>query len=99
MNPASGFGFRVVFSIFSGLLLTGSFPKVGVDWLAWFALVPLLISLRNVSLTEGFRTGFLAGLFHYFTLTYWLVYTMKTYGNLPMYVCIPLYSSVEFLSF
>lgn len=90
LNPAFSFGVRVIFSLFSGLLLTASFPKIGADWLAWFALVPLLFSLRNVSSKEGFRAGFLAGLSHYFTLTYWLVYTMKTYGNLPMHVCIPL---------
>jgi len=79
---------NTILAILSGLLLTGSFPKIGIDWLAWFALIPLLISLKNSSLTNSFRLGFIAGLAHYTTLAYWLVYTMQTYGNLPFYLCV-----------
>ena len=79
---------NIVLAVLSGLLLTGSFPKIGIDWLAWFALVPLLISLKDSSLTNSFRLGFIAGLVHYSTLAYWLVYTMQTYGNLPLYLCV-----------
>lgn len=78
-----------VLAISCGLLLTGAFPKIGIDWLAWIALVPLLLSLRNVSWKERFRLGFTAGLVHYMTLVYWVAYTMKIYGELPLYVCIP----------
>ncbi len=74
----------------SGVLLTLSFPKTSLDWLAWIALVPLLTALKDVSAKESFRLGFIAGIAHYLTLTYWLVYTMKTYGQLPLYLCIPL---------
>lgn len=80
---------KIVLALFSGLLLTGAFPKIGIDRLAWIALVPLLLSLRNVSLTERFRLGFIAGLIHYLTLVYWVAYTMKVYGELPLYLCIP----------
>ncbi|MDM8526547.1 apolipoprotein N-acyltransferase [Desulfococcaceae bacterium HSG8] len=80
---------RIFFSALSGLLLTGAFPNIGFDWLAWFALVPLMFCLRDISLKEGFQFGFITGLTHYLTLTYWVVYTMKTYGYLPMYLCIP----------
>ncbi len=80
---------KIILAIVSGLLLTGSFPKIGVDLLAWFAIVPLLVALRNLSFKNGFRLGFLSGLVHYLTLMYWLVYTMKTYGHLPLYLCIP----------
>jgi len=79
---------NIILAVLSGLLLTGSFPKIGIDWLAWFALVPLLISLKNSSLANSFRLGFIAGLAHYATLAYWLVYTMQTYGNLPLYLCV-----------
>ena len=72
----------------SGLLLTGSFPKVGLDWLAWFALVPLLIALVNLSARESFRMGFITGLIHYLTLLYWVVPVMRTYGYLPWYLSI-----------
>ncbi len=61
-----------------------------MDGLVWFALVPLLWSLRDVSCKEGFRLGFIAGLVHYLGLVYWLVYTMQTYGGLPVYLSVPL---------
>ena len=65
-----------------------AFPKIGLSWLAWFALVPLLIAIRNLSLKNSFYIGFSAGLAHYLTLVYWLVYTMNTYGHLPIYLCV-----------
>lgn len=74
----------------TGLLLTGAFPRTGLDGLAWFALLPLLWALRDVSGKEGFRLGFIAGLVHYSGLVYWLVYTMQTYGGLPVYLSVPL---------
>ncbi|MDO9567056.1 MAG: apolipoprotein N-acyltransferase [Candidatus Desulfaltia sp.] len=79
---------KLCLAILSGLLLTGSFPKIGFSMLAWFALVPLLVALRNLSPKRGFILGFIAGLVHYLTLLYWLVYTMHTYGNLPMALCM-----------
>ena len=78
------------FPILSGLLLTAAFPKIGADWLAWFALIPLLFALKDCSVKEGLGMGFLAGLAHYLTLLYWLVYTMQIYGELPLYLCVPL---------
>ena len=80
---------KIALAIFSGLLLTAAFPKIGIVWLAWIALVPLLLSLRNVSWKERFRFGFITGLAHYMTLVYWVAYTMKIYGELPLYLCIP----------
>ncbi len=80
---------KIISAVASGLLLTGSFPKIGIYWLAWLAFVPLLAALRNLSFKNGFRLGFLAGLVHYLTLIYWLSCTMKTYGHLPLYLCVP----------
>jgi len=79
---------KIALAILSGLLLTGSFPKVNFSWLAWFAFVPLLISLRDLSFKKSFFLGFLAGLTHYITLVYWLIHTMRTYGHLPWYLCV-----------
>lgn len=74
----------------SGLLLTVSFPKFDLEWAAWFALVPLLYAVRDLRWSGGFRLGFICGLVHYLTLVYWLVHTMQTYGNLPIYLAAPL---------
>ncbi len=81
---------KIALSLLSGLLLTLSFPKTNLDWLAWIALIPLLTALKDVSAKESFRLGFIAGIAHYLTLAYWLVYTMKVYGQLPLYLCVPL---------
>jgi apolipoprotein N-acyltransferase len=77
-------------AILSGFLLTLSFPKANVSWLTWFALVPLLAALRNLSPKNGFYLGLCAGLAHYLTLVYWLAYTMSTYGHLPLYASVPI---------
>ncbi len=70
------------------MLLTGAFPKIGLAWLAWFALVPLLYAIRDQSAGSGFRLGFITGLVHYLSLLYWLVPVMRTYGYLPAYLSI-----------
>ncbi len=80
---------KIFLAASSGFLLTLSFPKAGISWLAWFALVPLLVALRNLSAKNGFILGLCAGLVHFITLVYWLAYTMTTYGNLPFYVSVP----------
>ena len=75
---------------FSGLLLTASFPSIGLSWLAWIALIPLMISLQGQSLKNGFRLGLLTGGVHYLTLLYWLVHTLMTFGHLPFYLSVPI---------
>ena len=87
---------RGLLAVLSGLLLTASFPLPGISWLSWIALVPLLISLRDLGARDGFRMGLLAGLVHYMTLLYWLAYTMVTYGNFSLLTSI---SVLFFLSF
>lgn len=73
----------------SGLLLTAACPDLDLNWLAWIALVPLMAALRAASGRTAFRRGMIAGMVHYMTLIYWLVYTMRTYGGLPWYLAVP----------
>jgi apolipoprotein N-acyltransferase len=80
----------------SGFLLTLSFPKIGVSFLAWFALVPLLAASRDLSVKNSFFFGLLTGLIHYLTLIYWLAHTMSTYGHLPFYVSLPVLFLLSF---
>ena len=51
---------NILIAALSGLLLTGAFPKIGLDWLAWFALVPLLYALKD----QTCRGRFSSGLYH-----------------------------------
>ncbi len=68
----------------SGLVLTGSFPKLDWGFLAWIALVPLFCAIRDELPSEGFKLGFLAGLVHYITLLYWISGVMVTYGQMSI---------------
>ena len=73
---------ETVLAATSGLLLTASFPSIGLGLIAWTAFVPLFYSIRDVSPSTGFKLGFLAGLMHYVTLLYWIVGVMHRYGQL-----------------
>ncbi len=66
----------------SGLLLTLSFPRAGLAYLAFFALVPWLISLPSLTLKQSFFSGLMAGLSHFITLIYWIIPTLHIYGGL-----------------
>jgi len=79
---------QVAFACLSGLLLTTSFPVLGNGAVAWFALVPFFIALRNLSAFDGFRIGFLTGIVHYLTLLYWFVPFLNTYGPFPVVLCM-----------
>jgi apolipoprotein N-acyltransferase len=80
---------RMTAAALSGLLLTGAFPKVGFDLLAWGALVPLLWAVDGARLASAFRIGFVFGLAHFLSLVYWVVGTMQTYGGLPLALAFP----------
>jgi apolipoprotein N-acyltransferase len=79
---------NIAWAILSGVLLTGAFPKIGIDWLAWFALVPLLYAIRDLPAGAAFRVGFITGLVHFLSLLYWLVPVMRTYGYLPILLSV-----------
>lgn len=79
----------VFFAALSGLLATGAFPDVGIAPLAWICLAPLLAAINGRSPGRSFRLGVVAGLAHYLTLLYWVVYTMQVYGHLPLALCLP----------
>jgi apolipoprotein N-acyltransferase len=74
----------------TGFLLFLAFPgAVGFGPVAWVALVPLLLAIRNVSPGRAARLGLLAGMIHYVTLLYWVVIVLGRYGNLPFWVSVP----------
>ena len=79
---------NILLAALSGILLTGAFPKIGLDWLIWFALLPLLYALKEMPVRSAFGMGFVTGLIHFLSLLYWLVPVMRTYGYLPAYLSI-----------
>ena len=75
---------KALFAAASGLLMAATFPNIGLSWFAWVGMVPLLITLRGVSIKHSMQLGFLAGFFHYLGLVYWVAFTMRTYGHLSL---------------
>lgn len=70
-------------AVCSGLLLTVCFPRTGLAFAAWVALIPLLYLAARNQPPACFTLGWLAGLFHGLSLLYWITYVVSRYGNLP----------------
>ncbi len=66
----------------SGLMLTLAFPNTGWYLLAFFALVPWMISIKTLSVKESITSAFFMGMTHYLTLIYWIIPTVHVYGQL-----------------
>ncbi len=75
-------------SLFSGVLLVFSFPNFDLEFLAWFALVPLFYSIEGKGLFHGFLLGFLSGIVSFLGILYWITVAVHTYGNVPFLVSI-----------
>ena len=78
-------------SITSGILIALSFPNPSLSFLAWVALIPLLIALEESSPRTAFRIGLTCGITAYAFILYWLNIVFTQYGHLPWSVSIPLY--------
>jgi apolipoprotein N-acyltransferase len=88
MKITTPFRSKRTLAMVSGVALTASFAPIQLDWIAWFALVPLLKSLDGECPSRAFSLGFIAGLTHYLTLLYWIVPTLQNYGQLHVSVSI-----------
>jgi apolipoprotein N-acyltransferase len=75
-------------AVCSGLLLTACFPRIGLAFVAWGALIPLLYLAGQNNPPACFTLGWLAGLFHSLSLLYWITYVVNRYGNLPFAVSL-----------
>ena len=73
---------KILYAILTGSLLTASFPPGKLEWISWFALVPLFMAIYNESRSNSFKLGMIAGITHYLTLIYWIIVVLNTYGGL-----------------
>ncbi len=62
---------NIFLALFSALLLILCFPRFDFEYLAWFALVPLLVSIRDKGLKTAFALCFVAGIIFYMGVFYW----------------------------
>jgi apolipoprotein N-acyltransferase len=82
---------RGILSIASGILIALSFPTPGLSFLAWVAIIPLLVALEGSAPRTAFRIGFTCGITAYAFILYWLNIVFTQYGHLPWAVSIPVY--------
>ncbi|HEX2240260.1 MAG TPA: apolipoprotein N-acyltransferase [Actinomycetota bacterium] len=68
--PARGRAFAA--ALFSGVALTFAFPEPDLFFVAWFALVPLIIIARRATPGRGAALAFVFGLGFFGTLLYWI---------------------------
>ncbi len=76
---------HLVLPLLSGVLGALCFPKVNQGYLAWIALVPLILYLVHCSRTsEALVGGFITGLIQNAGLLMWVPGVMIRYGGLPV---------------
>jgi apolipoprotein N-acyltransferase len=69
----------------TGILLFASFPKLNQNYLAWLALVPLLLgTARARSFGRAFVLGLAGGLVQWMCLMNWIPFVLSNYGGLPV---------------
>lgn len=78
-------------ALFSGVLIALSFPNAGLSFLAWIALIPLLIALEGASPRTAFRIGVTCGVSAYAVILYWINIVVIHYGHLPWVLSILVY--------
>ena len=74
----------VFLSLLSGILLVLSYPNFDLEFLAWFALVPLFYSIRGKDVIPSFFLGYLTGFIAFLGILYWIVVAVHTYGNVSL---------------
>ncbi len=73
---------KKLLAVLTGLLLTALFPPADLSWLAWISLLPLFIGLEGTTPFQALKLGLLAGMAHFLSLIYWIVFVLDHYGNL-----------------
>lgn len=81
-TPIYGFLLPLVPALVSGLMLFSAFPAPGLYPAAFFALVPLWLSLDRLSSKQAFYAGIVTGTGFYLPLIYWIYSTLTQYGGL-----------------
>ncbi len=82
---------RLIFlPLLSAALLTLSYPIFGFSFLAWFALIPLLVAVRGERPIEAFFTGYITGVLFFASSLYWVSY-VAIIGEIVLALYLALY--------
>jgi apolipoprotein N-acyltransferase len=74
---------RAAAVVAGGLALAQAYPPLDWAWLAWLALVPVLLVALAASPLAAFGWGWLGGFAFFMTLLRWLNFTFSTYSAIP----------------
>lgn len=66
-------------AVLSGCLLFASFPPLDLGWVAWIALVPLLMAIQHTTLRAALRLGTICGVVAYAGILAWI----RVFGLVP----------------
>ncbi|MBI4335574.1 MAG: apolipoprotein N-acyltransferase [Candidatus Omnitrophica bacterium] len=61
-------------TILSGILLALAYPVFNLEFLAFFAFVPLFFAIKNVSARKAFLLAYLTGIIFWTVTIYWLIH-------------------------
>jgi apolipoprotein N-acyltransferase len=64
----------IILPLLSAVLLTLAYPPFDLFFLAWFALIPMLIAIRGERPSQAFFTGYITGLLFFGATLYWVGY-------------------------
>ena len=81
---------ELLLSIISGVLLVLSFPNFNLEFLAWFAFVPLFFTLKNKSKGKVFLLSYITGVVFWLGTIYWLIH-VTLLGMLLLVLYLALY--------
>jgi apolipoprotein N-acyltransferase len=70
---------QFLFPVLSGVLFALAFPSVDAGYLAWIALVPLLVAISDRSPRDAFIFGYVTGLVGFALILSW----MRLFGVIP----------------
>lgn len=81
---------RLILACASGILLIFAFAPFRQGYLAWWALVPLLVALDadNSTLKERAIVAFVGGFAFFLGSVYWVIHSMYFYGGVPLYISV-----------
>jgi len=84
---------EILLCILSALLLILSFPQFNLEFLAWFAFVPLFLGLENKSKGRAFLFSYLTGIIFWLGIIYWLAHVTLA-GLIALVLYLALYFGI-----
>jgi len=87
---------QFIMIIISAILTGLAQQPLGLGWLAWFSLIPLIIGIQNIcSFKDHVKLGFIWGFFYNLTVIFWIAQnlgTNLTIGIISMFSAVILFA-------